>query len=75
MISRALLIIVIVSSFPVLQLPPKVLAQTPSEGAKVLIDDTIQALKSNDTERWVGEDGSKRTRLIYIYKLARRLGL
>jgi hypothetical protein len=53
MISRALfMILVIISLFPVistLQLPPKVMAQAPSEGAKVLVDDVIQALKNNDT--------------------------
>jgi hypothetical protein len=49
MISRALMILVIIGSFPVLQLSPKAMAQTsPSEGAKVLIDDVIQALKSNN---------------------------
>jgi hypothetical protein len=42
MISRALFILVIISQFPVLQLPPKVMAQTPpSEGAKVLVDDRM----------------------------------
>jgi len=54
MISRAscLMILVIISSFPVLHLPPKVMAQTPpSEGAKVLVDHTILALKANDVKR------------------------
>jgi hypothetical protein len=59
MISRALsyyfMILSIISSFPVvntLQLPRKVMAQTsPSEGAKVLVDDVIQDLKSNDTQK------------------------
>jgi hypothetical protein len=48
------MILVIVSPFFVistLQLPPKVMAQAPSEGAKVLIDDAIQDLKANDTEK------------------------
>jgi CHRD domain len=48
-------IAVIITSSPVvstLQLPQKVIAQSPpSEGAKVLIDDAIQALKSNDTKK------------------------
>jgi hypothetical protein len=38
MIARALMILVVISSLPAisfLQLPPKALAQTPSEGAKV----------------------------------------
>jgi hypothetical protein len=51
MISRVLMILVIISSFPIviiLQLPPKAMAQAPSEGAKVLVDDVIEALKSND---------------------------
>lgn len=55
MISRALMILVIISSLPVisiLQLPPKVMGQvTPSEGAKVLVDDIVEALKSNDINR------------------------
>jgi Big-like domain-containing protein len=55
MISRVLVILVIISSFPILstlQLPTKVMAQVPpSEGAKVLVDDVIQALKVNDTEK------------------------
>ncbi|HJT47949.1 MAG TPA: Ig-like domain-containing protein [Nitrososphaeraceae archaeon] len=57
MISRilCLVILVIISSFPIvssLQLPPRVMAQVPpSEGAKVLVDDVIQALKVNDTEK------------------------
>lgn len=42
--------------FPIistLQIPPKVMAQAPppSEGAKVLVDDVIQDLKSNDTKK------------------------
>jgi hypothetical protein len=53
--SRALMILVIISSFPllsILQLSPKAVAQVnSSEGAKVLVDDAIQALKSNDTNR------------------------
>ena len=49
--SRALMILVILSIFPVLQLSPKVMAQAPSEGAKVLVDDVIQALKSKDTKK------------------------
>jgi hypothetical protein len=47
-------VILVISSFSViitLQLPPEVMAQEPSEGAKVLVDDVIQALKSNDTTR------------------------
>jgi hypothetical protein len=55
MISRALMILVVISSLPVvsiLQIPPKVMAQVPtSEGAKVLVDDIIEALKSNDISR------------------------
>jgi len=57
MISRilCLVILVIVSSFPVvntLQFPPKAMAQVPpSEEAKGLVDDVIQALKVNDTEK------------------------
>jgi hypothetical protein len=56
MISRALclMIFVIISSFPIvntLQIPSKVMAQAPSEGAKVLIDDAIQDLKANDTKK------------------------
>jgi hypothetical protein len=46
MISRALMVLVIISSFPIvstLQLPPKVMAQAASEGAKVLVDDVIQS--------------------------------
>jgi hypothetical protein len=42
------MILVIISSFPIvsiLQLPPKTIAQAPSKGAKVLIDDAIQARK------------------------------
>ena len=31
--------------------PPKVMAQASSEAAKVLVDDTIEALKSNDTSK------------------------
>jgi LytS/YehU family sensor histidine kinase len=52
MISRALLILVIISSFPIvstLRIPQGVMAQVSSEGAKVLVDDAIQALKANDT--------------------------
>jgi hypothetical protein len=52
MISRALMILVIIISLPVvsiLQLPPKVMAQgPPSERAKVLVDGIIEALKNND---------------------------
>jgi hypothetical protein len=49
-------IAVIISSFPVvspLQIHQKAIAQAtpPSEGAKVLVDDVIQALKSNDTKK------------------------
>jgi hypothetical protein len=56
MISRALFtVLIIISPFSVistLQLPPKVMAQTASpESVKVLVYDTIQALKSNDTGR------------------------
>jgi hypothetical protein len=55
MIIRALMILVIISSLPVvciLQLPQKVMARTtPSEGSKVLVDDIIQDLKSNDTQK------------------------
>jgi hypothetical protein len=55
MISRALMITVIIIPLPVvsiLQLPPKVMAQvSPYEGAKVLVDDIIEALKNNDTNR------------------------
>jgi len=57
MISRilCLVILVIISSFPIVSsshLPPKAMAQVPpSEGAKVLVDDVIQALKVNDTEK------------------------
>jgi hypothetical protein len=53
--SRALMISVIISSFSllsILQLSPKAMAQVnSSEGAKVLVDDAIQAIKSNDTNR------------------------
>jgi hypothetical protein len=38
--------LIIIGSFAVLQLSPKVLAQAQSEGAKVLVDDVIQDLKS-----------------------------
>ena len=55
MIIRALVILVIISSLPVLgslHLPLKAMAQTaPSEVAKVLVDDIIQALKSNDIDK------------------------
>ena len=34
-----------------LQIPPKAMAQAPSEGPKVLIDNAVQALKVNDTEK------------------------
>lgn len=55
MIIRALMISIIIISLPVvsiLQFPPKVMAQTtPSEGSKVLVDDIIQDLKSNDTKK------------------------
>ena len=59
MISRILsyyfLILIIIASFPIvsaLQLPQKVMAQAPpSEGAKVLVDDVIEALKSNDISK------------------------
>ncbi|MFL6378807.1 MAG: hypothetical protein ACJ72R_15285 [Nitrososphaeraceae archaeon] len=47
------MILVVISSFPIvstLQIA-RVMAQTPSEGANVLVDDIIQALKSNDTKR------------------------
>jgi hypothetical protein len=54
-IIRALVIFVIISSLPAigtLHLPLKVMAQTSlSDGAKVLLDDLIQDLKSNDTTR------------------------
>jgi hypothetical protein len=55
MISRALMVLVLISSFHVvstLQIPPKVMGQASSEAAKVLVDDTIEALKSNDTSGW-----------------------
>jgi hypothetical protein len=46
------MVLVIISSFPVvstLQISQKAIAQaSPSEGARVLVDDVIQALKSND---------------------------
>ena len=52
MISRALLILVVIISFPVVSfLPPKAMAQAPSEEAKVLVEDVVQALKTNDTEK------------------------
>ncbi|MFL6433350.1 MAG: hypothetical protein ACJ71O_06420, partial [Nitrososphaeraceae archaeon] len=55
MISRALMILIVISSLQfisTLQLPPKAMAQTPAtEGAKVLLDDIIQDLKSNNTEK------------------------
>jgi Big-like domain-containing protein len=52
MISRALclMILVIISSFHIVRLS-RAMAQTPSEGAKVLVDDVIQALKANDTNK------------------------
>jgi hypothetical protein len=34
-----------------LQLPPKVIAQSPSEAVKVLADDVIQSLKANDVKK------------------------
>ena len=47
--------ILVIISFPVvstLQLPPREMAQVaPSEAAKVLVDDTIQALKANDISK------------------------
>jgi hypothetical protein len=53
--SRILMISIIISLFPllsILQIPPKAMAQiNSSEGAKVLVDDTTQALESNDTNR------------------------
>jgi hypothetical protein len=45
MISRALMIVFIIIPLCVLQLPPKVMAQASSEGAKVLLQDVIQDLK------------------------------
>src|SRR5215212_8497076 len=56
MISRALMILIVISSLQfisTLQLPPKAMAQTPAtEGAKVLLDDIIQDLKyNNNTEK------------------------
>ncbi len=53
MISKALAILFIIGLFPVLQIPPKVMAQAPppSEAAKVLVDDAIHDLKSNDTKK------------------------
>jgi hypothetical protein len=57
MISRALflMILVIVSSFPIvstLSIPRKVMAQSTSlEVSKVLVDDVIQALKANDIKK------------------------
>ncbi len=54
-LSYYFLILVIITSFPIvsiLHIPRKVMAQVPpSEGAKVLIDDAIQALESNDISR------------------------
>jgi hypothetical protein len=41
MMIRALVLLIIIGSSLVLL--PKVMAQTPSEGAKVLVDDVIQA--------------------------------
>jgi hypothetical protein len=56
MISRVLsfyfLILIIASSFPVvttLQILQKAMAQVSFDGAKVLVDDVIQDLNSNDT--------------------------
>jgi phosphopantetheine adenylyltransferase len=49
-----LMILVVTGSFFIissLQLPPKVMAQTPSEGVRVLVDDAIQALKANDVKK------------------------
>jgi hypothetical protein len=58
MISRVLsfyfLILIIASSFPVvttLQILQKAMAQVSFDGAKVLVDDVIQDLKSNDTKK------------------------
>jgi hypothetical protein len=34
-----------------LQLPPKVIAQSPSEAVKVLADDVIQSLKANNVKK------------------------
>jgi hypothetical protein len=54
MIIRVLVILVIVISLPAistLQIPPKVMAQTPSEAARVLVDDVIHDLKSNDAKK------------------------
>jgi hypothetical protein len=53
-IIRVLMILVIIISLPAistLQLPPKVMAQTPSEAVRVLVDDVIQALKANDIKK------------------------
>ena len=58
MISRSLscyfMIIIVISSFPVLstlQIAQRARAQAPLEGAKVLVDDVIQDLKSNDSSK------------------------
>ena len=53
-IIRILVILIIIISLAVIstfQLPPKVTAQTPSEGAMVLVDDVIQDLKANDMKK------------------------
>ena len=51
MVSVILVSIFSLSIISNLQLPPKVMAQTPSEAAKVLVDDVIQDLKYNDTTK------------------------
>jgi len=48
------MIIIVISSFPVLstlQIAQRARAQAPLEGAKVLVDDVIQDLKSNDSSK------------------------
>src|SRR4051794_32053091 len=55
-LSYYFMVLVIISSFPVvstLQIPQKVMAQAtpPSEEAKVLVDDVIEALRTNDTKK------------------------
>ena len=53
-LSYCLMVLVIIISLLVintLQLPPKAMAQAASDGAKILTDDVIQDLKSNDTKK------------------------
>jgi hypothetical protein len=50
----ALVLLIIIGSFLVFEPPPKVMVQASSpqsEGAKLLVDDVIQDLKSNDTKK------------------------